>query len=360
MIFPRAKNIGHNLCFCLHCPSKPQRHNVHPDTGLRQKRALFKGFITELWNILLLSCIILSTATAFCTDKTGTLAASFNSNSAHVGDIVCLELKYHLPKGWRLCTDLDIKGIDGLSTVSEKVQSNTIKIRLLVDKLKVLKTGNLAIVCMDKKGKKHILSTGPVSLKVISNLEKKSKNTQLRPICDIIPAKPYWLKISFWIFLAMVSAVLIFSLLWWLKSRKTGIKNTNQVLPPHIEATQRIRDLETGGLFEKGYIKEYYFSLSAILKHYLEAIRGFPAAELTTEEIAKTTQHKEDREIIKLLRDADLIKFSNKTPAPAEKQEHIRAAISYIEVTKPDMEEKLKDTRHPADSITNTEKGRKL
>ena len=313
------KRLETDLPFCL-C------------TKAGQKRTLLKALLTALlWYIFLLS-----TTTALCTDKTATLTASFDSKSAHVGETICLILKYRLPQGWRLSPDSPIKGLDGLCIVSKKIQPNVIRIRLLVDRLKILKTGKLSIVCMDEKGKQHILSTHPVSLKVVSNLGKSPEDAHLKPICDIIPVRPYWLRILPWISLSLLAIALICGLLWWLKKKKTKIKTSEKTLPPHIEATQKITELEKRGLFEKGHIKEYYFSLSAILKRYIEAIRGFPAAELTTEEIAKAIQHKEDMEIVRLLREADLIKFSNKTPSPAKKEEHIKAAMSYIELTKPD------------------------
>ena len=105
--------------------------------------------------------------------------------------------------------------------------------------------------------------------------------------------------------------------------------------PPHVRAKEEMAALEAQRLFEKGYVKEYYFRFSEILRRYLEVIRGFPAAEFTTQEIALYLDREQDRKLLPLLRHADLVKFAEALPTQAQKEEEVEKALSYIRETSP-------------------------
>jgi hypothetical protein len=57
--------------------------------------------------------------------------------------------------------------------------------------------------------------------------------------------------------------------------------------------------------------------------------------ELTTEEIARCIDREQDRDLLALLRQADLVKFADRVPAPARKEEEVKKALSYIQETSP-------------------------
>ncbi len=105
--------------------------------------------------------------------------------------------------------------------------------------------------------------------------------------------------------------------------------------PPHIRARKEIRLLESQRYFEKGLEKKYYFIFSEILRRYLESIRNFPAAEFTTEEIARHIKSEQDRMLIPLLQQADLVKFADSVPTLARKEEDVKTALVYIRETSP-------------------------
>ena len=88
-------------------------------------------------------------------------------------------------------------------------------------------------------------------------------------------------------------------------------------------------------MFERGDIKAFYFRLSEIMRHYLGALRRFPAAEFTIEEIASHIANEQDRKLLDLLRQADLVKFADYIPSRARKEDEVRAALSYIHETTP-------------------------
>jgi hypothetical protein len=100
-----------------------------------------------------------------------------------------------------------------------------------------------------------------------------------------------------------------------------------------VSARESIQELEGERLFERGQLKVFYFRFSEIMRRYLEELRGFPAVEFTTQEIALAMKDPKDRELLSLLRQADLVKFADYRPTQARKEEEVKKALGYIENT---------------------------
>ena len=266
------------------------------------------------------------------------LSASIDRDSARVGSIVELRLEYRLPEGARLPAETKINGIEGLTTVDRQIGPGQIRTRLLVDQLGPWKTGALSLSYLDKEGKSQVLTTDPVSLTVTSNLGDRPAEAELKPIQGIIPTRPLCLKYLPWV-AGLLGILLIVSVLfWWYKRRHKGKPPVIPQVPPHIRAKKEIKELDAQRLFEKGHAKRFYFRFSEILRRYLGSLRGFPAVELTTEEIARCIDREQDRGLLALLRQADLVKFADRVPAPARKEEEVKTALSYIQETSPVQE----------------------
>ncbi len=277
-------------------------------------------------------------------DSSPALSASIDRDSARVGGIVELRLEYCLPEGARLPAEPKIKGIAGLTSIDRQIGPGLIRIRFLVDQLGPWKTGALALSYMDKEGKNQVLTTDPVSLKVTSNLGDRPAEAELKPIQGIIPTRPLWLKYLPWV-AGLLGILLIVSVLfWWYKRRRNGKPPVIPQVPPHIRARKEIKELDARRLFEKGHAKRFYFRFSEILRRYMGSLRGFPAVELTTEEIARCIDREQDRGLLALLRQADLVKFADRVPAPARKEEDVKTALSYIQETSP-----VQETGHETD-----------
>jgi len=261
------------------------------------------------------------------------LRASLDRESARLGSTVVLDLSYVLPEGSELAPGPEVKGLEGLTVIDIREEPGRIKVWLLLDRLGSWKTGDLSLAYLDRDGSKQELNTEPVSVIILSNLGEKPEEAQLKPVQGIIPLKPVWLKYLPWI--AVPAGILLSAagLFWWSRrirgSRAYGIHQD----PPHVRAKKQIDTLEAEGLFEKGYVKEFYFRLSEIIRRYLEELRGFPALEYTTQEIAVRVDNEKDRSLIPLLRRIDLVKFSDVIPSQAVKEEEIRMAVSYIQET---------------------------
>lgn len=267
------------------------------------------------------------------------LSASLDRVSARVGSIVMLTLDYRLPAGAELPPDPEIKGLEDLTIVERDIGPDRISIRLLIDRLGPWKSGPISLAYLDKEGKQQSLkASDPVALTVLSNLGEKPEEAQLRPIQGIIPTKALWLKYLPWGALLLGVLLVVLSVLFWRKRRRARKEASQLKDPPHIRARKEIEQLEGDGLFEKGYIKEFYFRFSEILRRYLESLKGFPAAEFTTEEIAVHLKKEQDRKLLPLFRQTDLIKFADKIPTPARKEEDVKTALAYIQETSPALE----------------------
>lgn len=273
----------------------------------------------------------------------GGLRASLTPDSAGVGGIATLILKYHLPEGARLSPGLEIKGLEGLIIVKPQTgpsvrqegsgdedRQGELRIRLLVNRLGSFKTGPLSLAYLDKEGKEKLLHARPAILKVVSNLGERPEEARIKPICDIIPTKARWSRYMPWAAAALALGLIAIALYSWYRRRLRSDVSTLHQDPAHVIAMREIEVLKTKRLFEKGHVKDFYFRFSEILRRYLEALRGFPAAEYTTEEIAASIKDPQDREILPLLRQADMVKFADLTPAPARKEDELNMAISYI------------------------------
>lgn len=296
-------------------------------------------------------------------DLTGTegqLSASLDRESAEVGSLVALTLTYHLPAGGRLPEELEVTGLEELNVLERVREGDRIEISLLVDRLGSWKSGPLTLSYLDEDGNSGTLKTDPVSLTVLSNLGEKPAEAQLRPIQGIIPIRPGWLKYMPWI--AGLIGVLLAggALILWFRRRRLRDASIALKDPPYVLAQREIEQLEAQGLFEKGYIKEFYFTFSQILRRYLESLRSFPAAEFTTEEIAQRLNKEKDRTLLPLLRQADLVKFADAIPTRAGKEEDIKTALCYIQETGPSPEGDPYTTSSPPDrpSVPGLQKGR--
>ncbi len=283
--------------------------------------------------------VVIQPRVSWCQDEasasTPVLTAVADQSSASLGSVVTLTLEYRLPENAGLPDNPKIGGLEDLTIIERTMEPGTIRIKLLVDQIDSLKTNTLSIAYLDDAGNSQVMSTDPISLTVLSNLGDKPAEAQLRPIQGIIPTQPLWLKYLPWGAGLIGVLLLLGGVLWWQKNKRIRNISAELVDPPHVCAKKELEKLLLLGLFEKGQIKGFYFCFSEILRRYLEAIRGFPAAELTTEEIALRIDDEQDRMLVPLLRGADLVKFADARPTPARKEEEVQKALSYIRETSP-------------------------
>ena len=300
-----------------------------------------------LWTmgfVMLTAC--LAGADTEVASSASSLSATVDKNSAKIGDLLWLTLTYELPEGGYLPEDPVVDGIEKLNIVERVIRPGEIKFRFIVDQLESFQTEPINLTFIDKDGNEQRIETSPVTIDISSNLGKKPEEATLRPIQDIIPIRSRWVPLLPWAAVAGILLSLAIGWLWWRRKHRPISILAAAVDPPHIQAEKQIDQLLADGLFEKGEVKTFYFIFSEIIRRYMESIRRFPAAEMTTEEIARHVENtSQDQEILPLLRQADLVKFADTIPTPDRNVRDIEAARTYIRQTCP-MQADAPDAQH--------------
>ena len=261
------------------------------------------------------------------------LDASLDHEAAEVGSTVVLSLNYRLPEGAHLPKDPVISGVKGLTIVERTARPGKIRIKLLVDRLNSWKPGELGLTYLDRQEQPQYLKADPVTLTVLSNLGDKPEEAQLLPIQEIMPTQQVWLTYLLWGMGGIILLLLVSGFFWRYATKGGRKKPTEAAEPANVKALKEMTELEARGLFERGDVKEFYFILTEIIRRYLSSLRGFPAVHLTTEEIARQIDNEQDRKILLLLQEADLVKFAEAGATPARKEGDLSAAVSYVRAT---------------------------
>jgi len=280
------------------------------------------------------------------------MTASLVPNQTRVGGVIALTLRFQLPEGARLAPETEVTGLEGFQVLDRHITlkepekndgnqkdfivpvSGECGIQLMVDRLDSGPVGPISLDYVTAEGKKASVEAAPVPLTVLSNLGDKPEAARLKPIYGIIPTGDTWKKYRFWILGGIALLLLGVICEWWIRKRRGRGAAVMDETPPAKLAIRGLKALDAQQLFEKGRIKDFYFGFSEILRCYLEAIRGFPAAEYTLEEIARAAKKEEDQPLLAMLRRADMVKFADVATTPAGKDEDMEAAFVYIESTR--------------------------
>jgi len=270
------------------------------------------------------------------TEDLPSLTAALEKNTARTGDMLWLTFTYKIPQGAQLPDDAGISGLEALAVVEHKADPNRIQIRFWVDQLESFNLGPFSLTYIDGNKDEQQVTTDPIAVTILSNLGEKPEEASLKPIQDIISTKTRWLATLLWALAVILLLGLAALFIWWHKRRRIRDIRATLEDPPHVRAEREIDDLIASGLFETGNVKAFYFNFSETIRRYMESIRRFPAAEMTTEEIARWVKtDPSDQKILPLLRQADLVKFADAIPAPDSKNQDILTARTYIQQTRP-------------------------
>lgn len=199
----------------------------------------------------------------------------------------------------------------------------------------------------------NILSSTPVCVEVITVAEEGDLFSGIRDIKEPVElAEKASNRLKYWIIAisAAATAVVAITLLFALRRKR----ETSPVppVPAHERAYEALRRLHALQLVDQGRIKEYYFELSIILRHYIENRFGLRAPEQTTEEFLQSIKSSdvfssEQRGILKdFLKECDLVKFANYSASSTDAQRAHDVVVAFIEETREtDTNVKKKDTQ---------------
>lgn len=109
--------------------------------------------------------------------------------------------------------------------------------------------------------------------------------------------------------------------------------------PPWIEAILALERIPVNEWLARGMIKRYYYSLSEILKRYLERRFEFRAVEQTTTEIVdsmRALKIPQRDEFSGFFTNADLVKYAKHVPPGSEVASAVDEAKDLVKKTKPE------------------------
>ena len=166
------------------------------------------------------------------------------------------------------------------------------------------------------------------------------EGSELKDIKQPMEAPIGWSDIWPWLVSILLFALIILLLKRYVFNKKEEIKSEKPkaIISADIIALKELITLEEAKIWQKGKIKEYYSSLSEIVRRYTEERFQFIALELTTDEIIDELKSKLNQEQIQnlktLLQRADLAKFAKSKPIESENTESMLLAKNFVNNTK--------------------------
>ena len=155
-----------------------------------------------------------------------------------------------------------------------------------------------------------------------------------------------WGEISGYLWRGAVVVLLLVALvalIIWL-IHKYNVKMPNpfrpkEVVPPHVVAIKALEALHHQKLWQNNRHKDYYSALTDILRRYLADRYEFGAMEMTSDEIVAALREQElpdksRRNLIEILRTADLVMFAKAVPDDQYIAQAYLDAYYFVEETK--------------------------
>ena len=189
----------------------------------------------------------------------------------------------------------------------------------------------------DKEQWKEAL-TVPIAVEVRSVLDGDIEKADIR---DIRGPESVYNLIYIYIVLAIIGIVIIILLVVrLLKKRRTPQDIIPPPRPAHEIAYEALRELMGRDYLKAGKVREYYFELSDIVRHYIEDRFQLKAPEMTTEEFLATLKYsgvltREQKGDMKdFLSHCDMVKFAKYLPDHTETELSYDSARRLIDSTK--------------------------
>ncbi|MEQ8222188.1 MAG: BatD family protein [Candidatus Eremiobacterota bacterium] len=196
----------------------------------------------------------------------------------------------------------------------------------------------------------------PVVFKYIINGKEESKSTEKAikiKVKSVLPAdandiKPIKAPQEFktpvpyrfiYMVLLIILLVILVSVISYFLYKKYFPKKVHKeeaipLLPPEEEAHKSIDELVKLNLLQEGKIKDFYITLSDIVRRYLERRFTIMTFEKTTDEIIYQMRQKDItcvNNLKTLLYDFDLVKFAKLIPSNAECNGHVLKSRNFID-----------------------------
>ncbi len=190
--------------------------------------------------------------------------------------------------------------------------------------------------------------TNEVTVAVKGVLKEGEEATDIKDIRPPLDVPTNFKRLVIWLSAGFAALLISGAVFWLLWKRKRAQKTPKMELPPrapHEIAYELLERLAKEGLVAKGQVKEYYYRLTDIVRHYIEGRFGLLAPERTTEEFLAEMAHANALNnahkslIQEFLNHCDMVKYAKYGPSLLEIEETNSVARRLIDETK-DTEEK--------------------
>ena len=178
-----------------------------------------------------------------------------------------------------------------------------------------------------------------VEVPTVVDVSEVDTLTQLSPIKPILEENRNW-KDYLWLYIFLGLVIFGILLYRYLTKEEEVVEEIPEIiLPPHVIALQKLKDLKKAELWQKGDVKEYQTRLTYTLREYLENRYDMQALESTTAQINEDLRKADVAEswrkkLRDLLQMADLVKFAKAEPEEEFHARVLNEAVEFVEETK--------------------------
>jgi len=177
-----------------------------------------------------------------------------------------------------------------------------------------------------------------ITINVASLLEQTKDAADIRDIKPPVPIpidwRPYYAAAA-----TILGAAALYALVRWVARRRRHATAAAKPPPPHVLALSALDALRARKLVEQGAFKEYYSTLTDIVRAYLEGRFRVRAPEMTTEEFLVATSRDgrlaagHRRLLGEFLTESDLVKFARHRPSTDDSERAFDAARKFVDET---------------------------
>ncbi len=274
------------------------------------------------------------------------VTASVDKNEVQVGEDLTLTLVLRHPSEGRYITPPETAftpfDVIGKSEEEASLIETRLQVRLAAYRL----PGDVEIPALQiqyqEAGKIESLATNPIPVRIVTSLTPDV--TEIHDIKEPLDLEvPRDFRLLSWLLLALLAALLAYLIYRKLRKEPEGVKAPAwlpPLPPPDVEAEAALERLAAKDLIRKGEWKAFYTELSEVMKRYAGRRFEVPYLERTTSEVHSDLKPKKlspsaVSELRAILEASDLVKFAKLMPEPAQAEESLELARSWIEKTRP-------------------------
>lgn len=180
----------------------------------------------------------------------------------------------------------------------------------------------------------------PPALRIVTVLPEDTAGIEPRPPKDVIG--PNRTLLPALLIAALLTAAAIAFARWLLERRRARAAAGAVAIPPADRALAELERIRKEGLVERGEVKQFYVRTTRALRDYLNAVEPAWGAGLTTAEIDAHVdpglQPSEKRDLVRVLFQADRVKFARYAPEAEEPEDLWRATREWIVAHEAELE----------------------